>query len=74
VTTQPTPPGQPRVPPRPVYPMRRRRGDDRFTTALARDVAAVLVAHGYPPLVTGNDLIHFTNRLHDAIYLQNGPQ
>jgi hypothetical protein len=72
-STTPSPAPRP-APPRPVYPMRRRPGDDRFTTALARDVAAVLVAHGYPPLVTGNDLIHFTNRLHDAIYLQNGPQ
>lgn len=56
------------TPPRPVYPTRLDVGDQRFTTTLVTDVATVLVRHGYPPLVTANDRIHFHNRLHEIIY------
>ena len=56
------------TPPRPVYPTRLGGGDQRFTAALVADVATVLVRHGYPPLVTANDRVHFRNRLHEIIY------
>jgi len=55
-------------PPRPVYPLRPGPGDHRFTATLVTDVAAVLTRHGFPPLTTANDRIHFHNRLHEIIY------
>lgn len=58
-------------PPRPVYPTRLGFGDQRFTAALVADVATVLVRHGYPPLSTANDRIHFHNRLYEIIYQEN---
>lgn len=56
------------IPPRPVYPITIRPGDDRFTHDLVAAVAAVLTEHGYPPLTTNNDRLHLTNRLYAAIY------
>lgn len=55
-----------------AYPVRHHGVDDRFTTTLVCDIAAVLAAHGYPPLENANDLLHLSNRLHDAIYQPRG--
>lgn len=56
------------TPPRPVYPIRLDHGDQRFTAALVTDLAAVLTRHGYPPLTTANDRVHFHNRVYEIIY------
>lgn len=54
---------------RAAYPLRRPRHDDqRFTVGLVMDISAVLTAHGYPPIATGNDLLRWRNALHAIIY------
>jgi hypothetical protein len=53
----------------PAYPLRRpASGDQRFTVGLVMDICQVLVAHGYPPIATGNDLLRWQNALFDIIY------
>jgi hypothetical protein len=53
----------------PAYPLRRPASDDqRFTLGLVDDISDVLVAHGYPPIVTGNDLLRWQNALFTIIY------
>lgn len=37
-----------------AYPVPQPEDDPRFTFGLTLDVAAVLVAHGYPPIVAGD--------------------
>jgi hypothetical protein len=63
------------TPPPPVYPIPRPRGgeDARFTLGLALDVAAVLARHGYPPVATGTDLLHWQQALFAAIYHKETP-
>lgn len=54
---------------RPAYPLRQPASDDqRFTVGLVYDISQVLLAHGYPPIATGNDLLRWQNALHDIIY------
>jgi hypothetical protein len=54
---------------RPAYPLRRLASDEaRFTVGLVYDISQVLVAHGYPPIVTGADLLRWQNALFDIIY------
>jgi hypothetical protein len=54
----------------PAYPINRPEGgaDNRFTVGLALDVAAVLARHGYPPLVSGGDLLRLQQALFTLIY------
>jgi hypothetical protein len=54
----------------PVYPITRpvADADARFSLGLARDVAAVLHRHGYPPLSTGADLVRLRITLFNLIY------
>jgi hypothetical protein len=54
----------------PVYPLPRPAGgrDARFTVGLALDVAAVLTRHHYPPVTTGDDLLHLQRALFTGIY------
>jgi hypothetical protein len=54
---------------RPAYPLRRPRSNDqRFTVGLVYDISDVLVAHGYPPIATGGDLLRWQNALFAIIY------
>lgn len=54
---------------RPAYPLRRPASDDqRFTVGLVYGISDVLVAHGYPPIATGNDLLRWQNALFNIIY------
>lgn len=54
---------------RPAYPLRRPRSDDqRFTVGLVYHISDVLVAHGYPPIATGGDLLRWQNALFTIIY------
>jgi len=55
---------------RTTYPIRRpEHGVDlRSTVGLALDIAAVLARHGYPPVVTGADLLHPHQALFRLIY------
>lgn len=54
---------------RPAYPLRRPDSDDqRFTVGLVYDISQVLVAHGYPPIATGSDLLRWQNALFGIIY------
>jgi hypothetical protein len=63
-TTTTTPAGR-----RPAYPLRRPASNDqRFTLGLVMDISQVLVAHGYPPMATGADLLRWQNALFDIIY------
>lgn len=59
----------------PAYPIPRPRigDDDRFTLGLTLDVAEVLARHGYPPVATGTDLIHWQQALFAAIYRKENP-
>ena len=59
----------------PAYPVPRpRAGEDaRFTLGLTLDVAEVLTRHGYPPVATGADLIHWQQALFAAIYRKENP-
>jgi hypothetical protein len=63
------------TPPAPLYPIPRPASgnDARFTLGLALDIAAVLTAHGYPPLACGADLVHWQQALHAAIYRKENP-
>ena len=55
----------------PAYPIRQPTDPDhRFTVGLALDVAAVLARHGYPPVVTGSDLLRLQTALFTLIYQQ----
>ena len=58
------------TPPTTLYPIPRPRAgeDPRFTLGLTLDVAEVLTRHGYPPVATGTDLIHWQQALFAAIY------
>jgi hypothetical protein len=54
---------------RPAYPLRRPAShDQRFTVGLVYHIFDVLVAHGYPPIATSNDLLRWQNALFDIIY------
>ncbi|MDK1477051.1 hypothetical protein QNO07_27270 [Streptomyces sp. 549] len=56
--------GRPRA-----YPIRPLPDDDRrFTFGLRLDVAEVLEAHGYPPLVTGIDHVDLQQSLFRFLY------
>jgi len=63
------------TPPAPVYPIPRPASgnDPRFTLGLTLDITAVLSAHGYPPVATGTDLIHWQQALFTAIYHKENP-
>jgi hypothetical protein len=54
--------------PGPAYPLARPRHDARFSVGLALDISAVLTRHGYPPITTGDDHLHWQQALHTAIY------
>lgn len=54
--------------PEPVYPLPRPVDDPRFTFGLVLDVARVLKAHGFPPLVAGPDLLRLQQALFTMIY------
>jgi hypothetical protein len=45
--------------------------DARFTLGLTLDVAAVLTRHGYPPIITGADLLRLQQALFTLIYQEN---
>jgi hypothetical protein len=63
------------TPPAPHYPIPRpRTGEDaRFTLGLTLEVAEVLTRHGYPPVATGADLIHWQQALFASIYRKENP-
>jgi len=63
------------TPSMPAYPIPRPRSgqDARFTLGLSLDVAEVLLRHGYPPVTTGTDLIHWQQVLFAAIYRKENP-
>jgi hypothetical protein len=52
------------------YPLPRpaHGADARFSIGLALDLAAVLARHGYPPITSGADLVHWQLALHNALY------
>jgi hypothetical protein len=58
------------TPPAALYPIPRpgTGADPRFTLGLTLQVAEVLTRHGYPPVATGTDLIHWQQALFAAIY------
>jgi hypothetical protein len=58
------------TPPPALYPIPRPRtgADPRFTLGLTLEVAEVLARHGYPPVATGADVIHWQQALFAAIY------
>ncbi|GGO86496.1 hypothetical protein GCM10012280_22760 [Wenjunlia tyrosinilytica] len=64
------------TPPAPqrAYPVARSEGDSdpRFTFGLVSNVAKVLQAHGYPPLVVGADLLELHIALFHFLYGKEG--
>lgn len=50
------------------YPLPRPYTDERFTTGLVIDVAAVLHEHGYPPVTSGADLVRLQQALFGFVY------
>jgi hypothetical protein len=53
----------------PAYPIARPAGSDtRFCLGLALDVAKVLHRYGYPPVLTGDDLVRLQQSLFTLIY------
>ncbi len=56
--------------PAPAYPVAQpASGDDpRFCFGLAYDVATVLRHYGYPPVLTGRDLVNLQHALFTFIY------
>jgi hypothetical protein len=53
------------------YPLPRPADDSRFTFGLIREVAQVLVKHGYPPVDSGPDNIRLQQALFRFLY---GPE
>ena len=51
-----------------TYPVPRPSTDPRFTYGLALDVAAVLHAHGFPPVTFGGDLVELQMTLFGFLY------
>jgi hypothetical protein len=56
--------------PAPAYPIPRPEGghDARFCLGLALDVAKVLKHYGYPPVLSGRDLLRLQQALFTLIY------
>ncbi|MGW4826672.1 hypothetical protein ACWEOG_03750 [Amycolatopsis japonica] len=50
------------------YPLTPEASDTRFTFGLGLDVAAVLTAHGYPPLAGGADHVDLQQALFSFLY------
>ena len=57
-------------PPR-AYPVTFTRGDERFSEQLVKSMAALLVAHGYPPVVNVWDWSDFETALARFLYRHN---
>ncbi|OKJ93833.1 hypothetical protein [Amycolatopsis sp. CB00013] len=51
-----------------AYPITPEASDTRFTFGLVLDVAAVLTAHGYPPLAGGADHVDLQQALFSFLY------
>ncbi|RSM58953.1 hypothetical protein DMH03_23935 [Amycolatopsis sp. WAC 01376] len=57
------------TPPNPrSYPLDPPESDPRFTFGLVLDVAAVLTAHGYPPLAGGAEHVDLQQALFRFLY------
>jgi hypothetical protein len=58
------------TPTEPAYPVLPAEGDDdrRFTVGLLLDVKKAIEAHGYPPVVSGRDLMGFQLALFRFLY------
>ena len=61
--------------PAPAYPIARPATghDARFCLGLALDVAQVLHRYGYPPVLTGADLVGLQQALFTLIYQEKTP-
>jgi hypothetical protein len=51
-----------------TYPLARPYTDEKFTTGLVIEVAAVLQEHGYPPVTSGGDLVRLQQALFGFVY------
>ncbi|MEU9687157.1 hypothetical protein [Amycolatopsis japonica] len=60
--------GPPAAAPAKNYPLAITDTDTRFTFGLVLDVAAVLTAHGYPPLAGGADHVDLQQALFGFLY------
>ncbi|MFI1096311.1 hypothetical protein [Streptomyces sp. NPDC020917] len=60
-------------PPR-AYPLTFTSGDERFSEQLVKNLAALLVAHGYPPVVNAFDWSDFETALAGFLYRHNTEQ
>jgi hypothetical protein len=55
------------------YPIRPQPEDDsRFTFGLAKDIADVLEAHGYPKIAAGLDFVDLQQALYRFLYVGTG--